>query len=105
MVVGEYDPLCPLREAYEVFERLGGPKEFWLVEDEFHSLGRRGIRNFGGLSAQPFMADWLRRTLDDPLPEDHHREVVVRAANGLGPYEERSPGFWYPERAQERHLP
>jgi pimeloyl-ACP methyl ester carboxylesterase len=105
MVTGEYDPLSPLREAYEVFDRVAGPKEFWVVEDEFHSLGRRGIRNFGGLSGQPFLADFVWDAVHGKYEAGHRREVVVRHSTGVGPYEDASPGIWFPERAQESYLP
>lgn len=105
MAVGEYDPLCPLREAREVFERLGGPKEFWLVEDEFHSLGRRSIRNFGGFSGHPYLADWLWKALNGAFPPGYRRETIVGHASGVGPYGPDSSAFLYPERAGSSHLP
>lgn len=105
MIVGEYDPLCPLREAYEVYRLLGGPKEIWVVEDEFHSLGRRDIKNFGGLSGQPWMADFVLDALNGRFHEGHAREVLVSRSSGAGPYGADSPGFWFPERAQNSYLP
>jgi hypothetical protein len=105
MIVGEYDPLCPLREAYEVYRLLGGPKEIWVVEDEFHSLGRRDIKNFGGLSGQPWMADFVLDALSGGYQTGHAREVLVRRSSGVGPYGADSPGFWFPERAQDSYLP
>jgi alpha-beta hydrolase superfamily lysophospholipase len=105
MIVGEYDPLCPLREAYEFYTRLGGPKEIWVIEDEFHSLGRRNIKNFGGLSGQPWMADFIRDALQGGYAPDHQREALVRKSSGIGPYGPNSPGFWFPERAERSYLP
>ena len=38
LVTGEFDPLCPLEDAIEVFEDLTCKKEMWVIEDQFHPL-------------------------------------------------------------------
>ncbi|MDE3100719.1 MAG: alpha/beta hydrolase [Chloroflexota bacterium] len=97
-VIGEYDPLCHLEDGYAVYEQLPTPKEFWVLENDFHAT-IYGTGNFGGVEPFGFMADWVRDALADRFPKDHARQVLVREKEGAGPYDPPSPGFWYPERA------
>lgn len=97
MVVGEYDPLCSLEDAWSVYQRLGGPREFWLLENDFHQPF--SCKGLGGLSAFPFLADWLADALAGRLPADLRREVIVGESSGQGPYGPPAAGFWLPERA------
>lgn len=96
-VIGEYDPLCYLEDAYEVYKRINGPKEFWVIENDFHVPLK--TRNLGGLDIYPFLADWLRDALDGRFQDGHTREILIREREGTGPYEEQVPGYWLPERA------
>ena len=96
-VIGEYDPLCYLEDAYEVYQRISGPKEFWVIENDFHVP--LATPNLGGLDIYPFLADWLWDALEGRFPEGHAKEILVRQ-DGLGPYEEQVPGYWLPERAE-----
>lgn len=57
MVAGEFDELTPLADTVGVFEAVGGPKELWLYEDEFHPLGTVA----GELL--PMMSDWVTARL------------------------------------------
>jgi pimeloyl-ACP methyl ester carboxylesterase len=95
-VVGEYDPLCHLEDAYAVYELLAGPKEFWVLENDFHAPWN--VRNLGGLSAFPFLADWIRDALAGRIPPDHNRQVLVPDRSGKGPYEAPIDSFWLPLR-------
>ena len=97
-IVGEYDPLCYLEDAYEVYRRVRGPKEFWVVENGFHMPS--GTANFGGMDIYPFIADWLRDALAGTYGPGHAREILVREDGGVGPYETESAGYWLPERAE-----
>ena len=38
LATGEFDPLCPLEDAVEVYEDLTCKKELWVIEDQFHPL-------------------------------------------------------------------
>jgi pimeloyl-ACP methyl ester carboxylesterase len=96
-IVGEYDPLCYLEDAYEVYRRIRGPKEFWVVENGFHMPN---TANFGGLDIYPFIADWLRDALAGTFGPGYAREILVREDGGVGPYETDSAGYWLPERAE-----
>lgn len=96
-VIGEYDPLCYLEDAYEVYQRITGPKEFWVIENDFHVP--LNTPNLGGLDIYPFLADWLRDALDGKFQPGHTKELLIRQ-DGLGPYEEQVPGYWLPERAE-----
>ena len=96
-VIGEYDPLCNLEDAYEVYERISGPKEFWVIENDFHVP--LNIPNLGGLDIYPYLADWIRDALNGRFQEGHTKEVLIRQ-DGVGPYDEQVPGFWLPERAE-----
>ena len=96
-VIGEYDPLCYLEDAYEVYQRIQGPKEFWVLENDFHVPVN--VSNLGGLDIYPFLADWLRDALNGKFQAGHERQVLVRQEEGDGPYGDSVPGYWLPERA------
>jgi pimeloyl-ACP methyl ester carboxylesterase len=84
MLLGEYDPLCHLEEGLTYFEEVAGPKELWVIENEYH-VPRLGPA-FGGASPDGFMAHWLWEALTDRKPRDLHRVVFVRDRSGPGPY-------------------
>jgi pimeloyl-ACP methyl ester carboxylesterase len=96
-VIGEYDPLCYLEDAYDVYKRISGPKEFWVIENDFHIPVK--VRNLGGLDIYPFLADWIRDALNGKFTAGHEREILIREHEGVGPYEDQVPGYWLPERA------
>lgn len=98
-VIGEYDPLCYLEDAYEVYRRIKAPKEFWVLENEFHVPLK--VKNLGGLDIYPCLADWISDALDGKFPEGHAREILIEERKGVGPYEEQTAGFWLPERAPQ----
>lgn len=95
MVNGEYDPLSPMEEACEVFERVAGPKEMWVVEDGFHPL--RNLEHLGTLEPDAHLADWLRAAFDGRVPRSPARKVLIQA-KGDGPYGDPARGFFLPER-------
>lgn len=95
-VMGEYDPLCPLDEAVEVFSRIPEPKEIWVLEDAFHNL--RAMPHFGGLDVDVLLADWLRDVLTGRRTPTGSRQVLVRKASGEGPYGGDVDGFLLPRR-------
>ena len=95
MVTGEYDPLSPLREALDVFDRVGGPKELWVIEDSFHPL--RNLEQLGTLVPDVFLADWLRDAFDGRAPRENGRKVYLRTSNA-GPYSPAVPSFDVPSR-------
>jgi len=84
MVLGEYDPLCHLEEGLAYFQEVGGPKEIWILENEFHVP--RPSRNLGGMLADGLVADWLEDALLDRKPKDLNRVVFVPDRSGQGPY-------------------
>jgi dienelactone hydrolase len=84
MVLGEYDPLCHLEEGLAYFEEVAGPKEIWILENENHVP--RPSRNFGGMLADPLVADWLKDALTDKKPRDLNKAVFVHDRTGEGPY-------------------
>ena len=61
LVTGEFDPLCPLEDAIEVFEDLTCKKEMWVIEDQFHPLWN--IPNLGKLDCHHYTVDWLQKVL------------------------------------------
>ena len=61
LATGEFDPLCLLEDAVEVFEELKCKKEMWVIEDQFHPLW--GIPNLGKLDCHHYIMDWLQRVL------------------------------------------
>ncbi|MCC7104389.1 MAG: alpha/beta hydrolase [Chloroflexi bacterium] len=85
MVLGEYDPLCHLEEGLAYFQEVAGPKELWVLENEFHVP--RPSRCFAGGGADPFIADWLKDALMDRLPNELNRVRFIHdRAGGLGSY-------------------
>jgi len=66
--VGEWDELNPIEHSKKFFELLGGPKELWVWEDEFHPCG--GVAH----EAYPAAIDWLLAAvngkIDPNLKED-----------------------------------
>ncbi len=84
MVLGEYDPLCHLEEGLEFYDEIAGPKEIWILENEFHVP--RPSRNFGGINADISVVDWLKDALLDRKPKDLNRVVFAHDRTGLGPY-------------------
>lgn len=96
MVTGEYDPLAHLEDVVAVYGKVGGPKELWVVENNFHSP--RHVDNFAGLDFFGYLADWLRDAVEGRKPADLKREVFVREKEGLGAYTGPAPGIFIPER-------
>jgi dipeptidyl aminopeptidase/acylaminoacyl peptidase len=68
---GEFDQLCPLRDAREFFEMLECPKELWVFENEMHGLGRQRGEMFA------WVADWLRDKVNGRYERDLAREVWI----------------------------
>ncbi len=102
-VVGEYDPLCHLEDAYAVYESIPGPKELWVLENDFHAPF--SCRNLGGLPAFPFLADWIRDALAGRFPAGYRREVLVPERSGAGPYGASARSFWLPGRVEHGDTP
>ena len=71
-----------LDEARAFFNEIAGPKEIWIMEDDFHNDFERGLFNLPmAISA----ADWLKDKLEGRYPKDLAREVMI-PLNGAGPY-------------------
>ncbi len=82
LVTGEFDPLCPLEDAIEVYHDLTCRKEMWVIEDQFHPLW--GLPNLGGLDCHQFVLDWLKGALVDK--KTNKDRVAFVAKNGHGPF-------------------
>jgi len=96
MVMGEYDPLCYLEAGLSLFDELSGPKELWVLENEFHRVA--GSDCLGGMDAYPFMADWLADALSGRIASDHRRLVVLPQRDGAGPYQAPVDSPYIPDR-------
>lgn len=82
LVAGEFDPLCPLEDAIEVYGELACNKEMWVVENQFHPLW--GIPNLGGLDCHHYIIDWLQRALiTDKVNENR---IAYVSEHGDGPF-------------------
>ena len=96
MMAGEYDPLSPLDETLEVFGRVAGPKELWVMEDDFHGSGKwggTGLSNLGGLMVFPIMADRLHDILTGKHVLKGERKVLIPNGKGHGPYSPKVADF------------
>jgi pimeloyl-ACP methyl ester carboxylesterase len=82
LVMGEFDPLCPLEDAIEVYEELTCKKEMWVFENQFHPLVN--LKNLGGLDNHQYIVDWLHRALFDGKVNDDR--VAYVKENGEGPF-------------------
>ena len=82
LVTGEFDPLCPLEDAIEVYDDLTARKEMWVVEDQFHPLW--GIPNLGKLDCHHYIIDWLSRALLKDQTNDGR--IAYVGTKGQGPF-------------------
>ena len=82
LATGEFDPLCPLEDAVEVYEDLTCKKELWVIEDQFHPLW--GIPNLGKLDCHHYIMDWLQRALVDGKTND--KRIAYVSNKGDGPF-------------------
>lgn len=93
---GEFDPLSPIQYALEFFRELGGPKELWVLENEFHRVW--AMQGLAGLDLNPFAVDWIRDALEGKLSPRHNKTVYVRQKAGKGvwgePLPDDYPGRW-----------
>ncbi len=96
-VTGEYDPLAPLETVLPIYEMVAGPKELWVIENDFHNPRNRP--NFGGIDFFGYLADWLNDALAGKIAADHKREILVPEHAPGGPYvDQMEGGFLLPER-------
>lgn len=82
LVTGEFDPLCPLEDAIEVYHDLTARKEMWVFENQFHPLWH--LENVGGLDCHHYILDWLRKALVDDSTNDGR--IAYAKVNGDGPF-------------------
>ncbi|UCE33091.1 MAG: alpha/beta hydrolase [Deltaproteobacteria bacterium] len=82
IIAGEFDPLNPLEEADAFFSEIVGPKEMWVMEDDFHSIFARGLCN---IPMATVAADWLRDKLDGKYDPNMAKRTLV-PLKGMGPY-------------------
>ena len=80
LVTGEFDPLCPLEDAIEVYQDLTCNKEMWVIEDQFHPLW--GLPNLGGLDCHQYVIDWLHRVLLDGNTNSDRVAYVKNSGDG-----------------------
>lgn len=95
IISGEYDPLAPLETVMDVFDLVSGPKELWVVEDEFHTP-RHG-ETFGGADFYGYLADWIRDALNGKFKAGWDRRIIIRKT-GVGPYSAPEANIRLPER-------
>jgi dienelactone hydrolase len=69
LAMGEYDELCPLEDAEELYRMLRCPKELWVYENETHTFGSR-LPDF-----YLHVADWLRDALEGRFAANHARRI------------------------------
>ena len=95
IVSGEYDPLAPLETVIDVFDMVPGPKELWVVEDEFHTP-RHG-ESFGGADFYGVLADWIRDALNGKYQSGWDKRIIIHKM-GEGPYSPEDTNVTLPER-------
>ncbi|MDA0764163.1 MAG: alpha/beta hydrolase [Proteobacteria bacterium] len=82
LATGEFDPLCPLEDAIEVFNDLKARRELWVIEDQFHPLWN--IPNLGKLDCHHYIMDWLQRAL--VKGKTNEDRIAYVANKGEGPF-------------------
>jgi dipeptidyl aminopeptidase/acylaminoacyl peptidase len=95
IISGEYDPLAPLDTVLDVYERVSGPKELWVVEDEFHTP-RHG-ETFGGADFYGFLADWIKDALNGKYQAGWDKRIIIHKMSE-GPYSKVAADVSLPER-------
>jgi cephalosporin-C deacetylase-like acetyl esterase len=70
---GEFDNLCPVEEAYELYEKLRVPKEIRVYEDEMHQMGSAYDQ------AMDYCIDWLRDRLNRRKMDKNAKRSLIRA--------------------------
>ena len=69
-VTGQYDPLSHLKDTEAIWEEMTCPKELWIFNRQFHSIGAyRG-------ELYPRIADWLLDALESKLPLDLNKRII-----------------------------
>ena len=89
LATGEFDPLSHLEDAFRFFDEITAPKEFWVLENEFHRVW--GMQGLGGLDLNPWAVDWLRKALKGEIPEDHDKTVYIKQKSGRGAFSGAMP--------------
>jgi cephalosporin-C deacetylase-like acetyl esterase len=82
LAAGEFDPLCPLDDAIEVYQDMTCKKEMWVFENQFHLMAV--LTNLGGLDHHQYIIDWLHRVVMDGKVNDNRIAYVKE--NGEGPF-------------------
>jgi dienelactone hydrolase len=95
-VIGEYDPLAHLDDALPIWDEIRGPKEMWILEDDFHSPPK--IEGLGGSDVYYYMSDWLRDALNGKKDAGLETIRIVPKKSGSGAYEPANRGVYFPER-------
>lgn len=88
LVTGEFDALSPVEYAKEVFDELGGPKELWVRENNFHKSNNE--YDLGGAQIEMFIADWVVDKLAGKFDAAMNKMEYVRQG-GHGPFDSPFP--------------
>ena len=95
-IMGEYDPLNYMEDGLEIWEQINGPKELWILEDDFHSPP--AIKGLGGNDVYFYMADWLKDAFAGKIANDTLITRVIPKKSGAGAYEPPTRGVYLPDR-------
>ncbi|KAA9160696.1 alpha/beta hydrolase [Amycolatopsis acidicola] len=92
MIAGEFDSTTPLKDTLDTFEHVAGPKELWVLEDDFHGGVREGVAGLGGLGQMQYLADWLRAAFDGRAPAGKVMRSIPKSS-GVGPFGHEATDF------------
>lgn len=84
MVLGEFDPICPIEDAVGTFEELQVPKEMWVMENQYHPLWK--ISNLGGMDLHEYVLDWLKGYFDGSIKPTKAGRIAYVREHGDGPW-------------------
>lgn len=84
LVMGEFDPLCPLEDAFDAYQELKVPKEMWVFENQFHPLW--GLSNLGGMDTHDYVLDWLRSVFSGERTLTKRGRIGYIRESGDGPW-------------------
>jgi cephalosporin-C deacetylase-like acetyl esterase len=88
MGIGEFDELTPVQNALATYERITGPKEMRVYENDFHPLGKYAAEVF------TFGAEWILRAVNGEFDQPGRDERHFMREDGGATQDTADPQWW-----------